>query len=163
MSQPPITCRPIGLIHSPFKQAQGTPIQGVFSPSAEGIVEVFEPFVAGLRDVELFSHIYLLYVFHRAHPAGLTVIPYLDDQERGVFAVRAPARPNPIGLSVVRLLSRDDRRLHVADLDVLDGAPLLDIKPYVPQFDCRPSASSGWLAKHLADRTAPSADGRFES
>jgi tRNA-Thr(GGU) m(6)t(6)A37 methyltransferase TsaA len=162
MSQQAITYRPIGVIHSPFKRAQGTPIQGVFAPKAEGIVEVYAEFAEGLRDLELFSHVYLLYGFHRAGPVSLTVVPFLDDREHGVFATRAPSRPNGIGLSIVRVLGRDGRRIRVAQLDVLDRTPLLDIKPYVPRFDCRPSASSGWL-KDVGDKNVLyEADDRFD-
>lgn len=162
MSPKAITYQPIGVIHSPFKEVKGSPIQGVFAPKAEGVVEAFEAFAEGLRDVELFSHLYLLYGFHQAGSVSLTVVPFLDDQERGVFATRAPCRPNPIGLSVVRLLSRDGRRLRVAELDVLDGTPLLDIKPYVPHFDHRSSANSGWVKDSDGQGIAHEADDRFK-
>ena len=158
-----ITYRPIGVIHSPFKQAAGSPIQGVFADDAEGVVEVFEEFAEGLHDVELFSHLYLLYDFHRAGSVSLKIVPFLDDREHGVFATRAPSRPNGIGLSIVRLIARDGRRLRVADLDVLDGTPLLDVKPYVPRFDHRPSANSGWIEAPDGKRIARQADGRFEA
>lgn len=162
MSQQAITYRPIGVIHSPFKRAKGTPIQGAFAPTAEGVVEVFEEFAEGLRDLELFSHVHLLYQFHRAGAVSLTVVPFLDDREHGVFATRAPSRPNGIGLSIVRVLGRDGRRIRAAQLDVLDGTPLLDIKPYVPRFDCRRSASSGWLKVVDDKRVFHEADERFE-
>jgi tRNA-Thr(GGU) m(6)t(6)A37 methyltransferase TsaA len=162
MSQQAITYRPIGVIHSPFKRAKGTPIQGAFAPAAEGVVEVFAEFAEGLRDLELFSHVYLLYQFHQAGSVSLTVVPFLDDREHGVFATRAPSRPNGIGLSIVRVLGRDGRRIRAAQLDVLDGTPLLDIKPYVPRFDCRPSASSGWLKDVDDKRVFHEADERFD-
>jgi tRNA-Thr(GGU) m(6)t(6)A37 methyltransferase TsaA len=163
MAQQMFTYRPIGVIHSPFKQPAGTPIQGVFAPQAEGVVEVFAEFAEGLHDLELFSHVYLLYALHQAGRAKLKVVPFLDEQERGLFATRAPSRPNAIGLSIVRLLSREERRIRVAELDILDGSPLLDIKPYVPRFDCRPDASSGWLKKTDSERITKGADGRFET
>lgn len=141
-----IAYRPVGVIHSPFKEAKGTPIQGAFAPDAEGEVEVFEEFAEALRDVQLFSHLYLIYAFHKAGKTALTCVPFLDDEPHGVFATRAPCRPNAIGLSIVRILSREGRRIRVAELDILDGTPLLDIKPYVPEFDFRPDARSGWLA-----------------
>jgi len=157
-----VTYRPIGVIHSPFKQMAGTPIQSAFAgENAQGEVEVFEPFVEGLRDVQLFSHLYLLYGFHRAGPARLTCTPFLDSEPHGVFAVRAPCRPNPIGLSIVRVLSRDGNRIRVADLDMLDGTPLLDIKPYVPEFDSRPRARSGWVTNPGGRPGIRTADRRF--
>ncbi len=149
------------MIRSPFQEARGTPIQGVFAGEARGTVEVFAEFEEGLRDLDSFSHIYLLYVFHRAQPGGLTCVPFLDDQPHGVFATRAPARPNALGLSIVRLVERVGRMLTVADIDVLDGTPLLDIKPFVPRFDARPGASSGWFPAGEHPRAAEGADDRF--
>jgi tRNA-Thr(GGU) m(6)t(6)A37 methyltransferase TsaA len=125
---------PIGLIHSPFQDKAATPIQPSRS-QAQGQVEVFPEFTSGLRDLAGFSHIILLYVFHRSSGYELQVKPFLDDRLRGLFATRYPYRPNPIGLSVVRLLSIRDNRLAIEGVDVLDGTPLLDIKPYVPEFD----------------------------
>ncbi len=161
MSQETITYRPIGIIHSPFKEAKGSPIQGVFSRGAEGVVEVFEQFADGLCDLELFSHIYLLYDLHRAGRLSLTVVPFVDDQPHGVFATRAPSRPNGIGLSIVRVLARDGCQIRVVELDVLDGTPLLDIKPYVPYFDHRQSANSGWMKDPAGKQIAREADERF--
>jgi tRNA-Thr(GGU) m(6)t(6)A37 methyltransferase TsaA len=152
---------PIGIIHSPFEKPSGAPIQGVFRPEAEGMVEVFAEFAEGLRDIELFSHVYLLYAFHRAARVSLSVVPFLDKQEHGVFATRAPCRPNALGLSIVRLVSREGCRIRVAELDVLDGTPLLDIKPYIPRFDHRADAASGWLTTEGNERIAREADGRF--
>ena len=163
MMQKTYSLRPIGVIRSPFKQAAGTPIQGVFAGGAEGQVEVFQEFADGLRDLDLFSHIYLLYVFDRAGAVKLTCVPFLDDQAHGVFATRAPCRPNHIGLSIVRLLAREGRVLRVADLDILDGTPLLDIKPYVPKFDGRSEATSGWITDAEKKRSRQRADERFET
>jgi tRNA (adenine37-N6)-methyltransferase len=151
---------PIGTIHSPFRQATGTPAQGTMAPDAEGTVEVFADVVLGLSDLEGFERIWLLYWFDRATAAQLTVKPFLDAHEHGVFATRAPCRPNPIGLSCVRLIGIDGHRLRIKGVDVLDGTPLLDIKPYVPQFDSFDARRTGWL-QHKAGHVV-AADGRFE-
>jgi tRNA-Thr(GGU) m(6)t(6)A37 methyltransferase TsaA len=136
---------PIGVIRSPFIEPARTPIQPVRS-EAEGVVELWPEYTAGLKEVEGFSHLWLLYVFHRA-VAGyeLTVKPFLDDQPKGLFATRYPRRPNRLGMSVVRLLAVDGPRLRVGGIDVLDGTPLLDIKPHVPAFDCPDGPTIGWL------------------
>ncbi len=144
-----ILCRAIGTIHTPFSRPEGTPIQGTFAPDAEGTVEIDPPFVAGLADLEGFSHIVLLYAFHRTRGYALRVEPYLDDRERGLFATRAPRRPNPIGFSVVDLRRVEGSVLHIAGVDMLDGTPLLDIKPYLPLLDERRGARTGWFARHL--------------
>jgi tRNA (adenine37-N6)-methyltransferase len=137
--------RPIGEIHTPFIDKRETPIQASRS-TATGQVEVYPAYVEGLRDLEGFSHIILLYAFHRSDDYALSVTPFLDDQERGLFATRYPARPNPIGLSIVRLLSIQDHVLEIEGVDMLDGTPLLDIKPYVPDFDVRTDVRTGWYA-----------------
>ena len=138
--------QPIGLIHTPFTQKDRTPIQP-YRSRAEGRVELLPEYEGGLKHLEGFSHIILLYFFHHADPGyELTVTPFLDDEPKGLFATRYPRRPNPIGLSVVRLVRREGRMLHVDGIDVLDGTPLLDIKPYVPPFDAFPEATLGWLA-----------------
>lgn len=155
------TFTPIGVIHSPYREPAGTPIQPTATGGVAGTVEVFEPFAAGLRDLDGFSHIILLYWCHRADEPVLEVKPFLDDRTHGVFATRAPARPNPIGLSVVRLRGIEGRVLLVEDLDILDGTPLLDIKPYVPEFDAREAARSGWLEDGLGRLRAVVDDGRF--
>lgn len=137
------TMHPIGVIRSPFTDRRKTPIQPSRS-QAIGQVEIFPQFIEGLQDVEGFSHIFLLYVFHRSSGYTLQVKPFLDDQMRGLFATRYPCRPNPIGLSVVRLLARHANELEIEGVDVLDGTPLLDIKPYMPEFDIRKDVRSGW-------------------
>ncbi len=136
---------PIGVIRSPFTRREGMPIQPERS-QALGRVEVDPAYVDALKDVEDFSHLILVYHFHQAPTYRPTVTPFLDDVARGLFATRHPARPNPIGLSVVRLLERRQNVLEIGDVDILDGTPLLDIKPYVPQFDHRPDARVGWLS-----------------
>ena len=150
---------PIGLIHSPFSQASGTPIQSSLAQGAEGVVEVFPRYAEALKDVDGFERIWLLYWFHKATQTQLIVRPYMDNAERGLFATRAPCRPNPIGISSVRLLQVQGCNLHIADLDILDETPLLDIKPYAPMFDCFDVSRTGWLQEVTVGQTL--ADGRF--
>jgi tRNA-Thr(GGU) m(6)t(6)A37 methyltransferase TsaA len=152
--------RVIGTIHSPFREATGTPIQSAMAQRVEGSVEVFPEFVPGLRDLQGFDRIWLLYWFDRARPARLVVKPFLDQQERGVFATRAPCRPNAIGLSCVRLLGVRGGRLRIGDVDVLDKTPLLDIKPYAPALDCFEVRRAGWLQNKGGGVGV--ADNRFE-
>jgi tRNA-Thr(GGU) m(6)t(6)A37 methyltransferase TsaA len=137
--------KPIGVIHSPFTDKSQPPIQATRS-QATGRVEVFPEFAGGMQDLEEFSHIILLYAFHCSSGYSLQVKPFLDDQLRGLFATRHPCRPNPIGLSVVRLLARRENILDIEGADMLDGTPLLDIKPYVPDFDVRTDVKTGWYA-----------------
>jgi len=155
------TFRPIGIIRSEWKETEGSPIQGVFAPDSRGTVELFPGYADGLRDIEGFSHLWLLYVFHRSAPGQLLVRPFMDERVHGVFATRAPRRPNPIGLSLVRLLHVERNVLEIAEVDVLDGTPLLDIKPYVRRFDQRDNASEGWLAAARDDASRRHADARF--
>jgi tRNA (adenine37-N6)-methyltransferase len=135
--------KPIGVIRTPFTEPKGMPVQPTFSQAA-GRVEVLAEYAEGLQYLDAFSHVILIYVLHRAEGYALRVKPFLDDVARGLFATRYPCRPNPIGLSTVRLLSRQDNRLEVEGIDVLDGTPLLDIKPYVPNFDAVTDAHAGW-------------------
>ena len=158
-----VTYRPIGVIRSPYTVASETPIQPVYAEGTEGRAEILPEFADGLRDLEGFSHVVLIFHFHRAAGVRLLVKPFLEDVERGVFATRAPCRPNPIGFSVVRLVRRDGTVLHLADVDVLDGTPLLDVKPYVARFDHREDVRSGWqdgideaTARIRGRRSAPS-------
>ncbi len=150
----------IGRIHSLFKQATGTPIQPSRAAGSEGCVHVRPEFSAALKDLEGFDRIWLVYWFDRAAAAKLRVIPYRDVVERGLFATRAPARPNPIGLSNVRLLGIDGNILRVAEVDILDNTPLLDIKPYVPEYDNFSVARLGWVDT-VPDKPVV-ADNRFE-
>lgn len=156
-----IRFRPIGTIHSPFKNPKGTPIQPGAAKGMEGKVELFQEFREGLKDLEGFSHVILLYHFHLAKEATLAVIPFLDDQPRGVFSTRAPNRPNPIGISVVRLTRIEENTLLVKDLDILDGTPLLDIKPYVPEFDFSEVKGIGWIQENIGKLPDSKDDGRF--
>lgn len=134
---------PIGVIHSPFTEKEQTPIQASRS-QAVGRVDIYPEFAEGLKDIENLSHIHLLYVFHQSSGYALKVKPFLDDREHGIFTTRYPYRPNPIGISTVRLLSRQDNTLIIEGVDVLDGTPLLDIKPHVPDFDLRTEVRAGW-------------------
>jgi len=149
----PITLHPIGVIHSPHTDPKATPIQPTFAKGIPGTVEVFPQFADGLKDVEGFSHLFIIYHFHRAKGIKLQVKPYLQDEIRGVFACRAPCRPNPIGFSVCRLVRREGNVLHIEDVDILNGTPLLDIKPYAARFDSRGDVRSGWQ-KDVDDDTA---------
>jgi tRNA-Thr(GGU) m(6)t(6)A37 methyltransferase TsaA len=139
-----VTYKPIGVIHSAHVAAEKTPIQPVFARGLSGRAEVRPESVEGLRDLDGFSHLILLYHFHRAGSAQLIVQPFTDDKPRGLFSTRHPRRPNPIGLSVVRLLSIEGGTLELEDVDILDGTPLLDIKPYVLRFDGAANPRSGW-------------------
>ncbi len=139
-----IEINPIGIIHSPFKKSGDAPIQPVFTKETEGRVEVFPEFAEGLADLEGFSHIYLIYYFHLQQEVRLKVVPFMDDQLRGVFATRAPRRPNHLGFSLVELIKIEKNILHVKGLDALDGSPLLDIKPFIARFDKRDNVKSGW-------------------
>lgn len=134
----------IGIIHSEHKEEDKTPIQPVYAKGCKGYVELLPEFVDGLRDLSDFSHIYLIYHFHQAQQVKLIVKPYLQDVDHGIFATRAPFRPNPIGLSVVELLAIEDNILHLDSVDILDGTPLLDIKPYTAKFDLRDVKKNGW-------------------
>lgn len=140
-----ITFRAIGVIRSPFTEKTSTPIQGVYAaPDARGTVEIYEEFAPGLKDIEGFSHLYLLYWFDRAESKSLVQKPFLDKREKGIFSIRHYNRPNPIGLSVVKLEGVRDNKLEVSELDILDETLVLDIKPYVPEFDFRDNVRSGW-------------------
>jgi tRNA-Thr(GGU) m(6)t(6)A37 methyltransferase TsaA len=147
-----LVLEPIGIVHSEHHDPRQTPIQPICAQGSPGRVEVFSQYAEALDDVDGFSHLHLIYWLHRTDeiasaaggPSPLKVIPFLDDVPRGVFATRAPARPNPLGLSVVRLVKRRHAELIVEDLDVLDGTPLLDIKPYVESFDLRLGTRGGW-------------------
>ena len=146
--------KPIGLIHSPYSSKEETPIQGVFRAEGKGWIEVFQEYREGLKDIEGFSHLILLYLFDRHGPVRLVRPTFLDDAPHGIFASRHPCRPNSLGITVVRLLGREDAILHVAGLDTLDLTPLLDIKPYIARFDCFPRASEGWF-KGKKERQKP--------
>ncbi|MEZ4388060.1 MAG: tRNA (N6-threonylcarbamoyladenosine(37)-N6)-methyltransferase TrmO [Candidatus Krumholzibacteriia bacterium] len=153
--------RPIGTIRSPFTAREGMPIQPAGAAEVAGTVELLPEFAPGLQDLDGFSHIILLYLFDRSRGYDLTVVPFMDTVPRGVFATRAPKRPNPLGLSVVALTGITGRILHVMGVDILDGTPLLDIKPYVPAFDAPPECRTGWLAEVAEAARERRADDRF--
>lgn len=157
-----LTYSPIGIVHSPFRTLEEMPIQPLGAPGVSGTIEIAAELAAGLKDLEGFSHLWVIYHFHRSGPARLKVTPFLDHRPRGIFATRAPVRPNPLGLSLVELLGIDGNRLHIGGVDLLDGTPVLDIKPYVAAFDQAPTAKSGWLegVVHRAHRVR--ADARFK-
>jgi tRNA-Thr(GGU) m(6)t(6)A37 methyltransferase TsaA len=137
------------------------PIQAAFADGAAGTVDLKPQYAEGLKDLEGFSHLILVYHFHRSEGYQLRVRPFLDEATRGVFATRAPRRPNAIGISTVRLERIEGNRLYVSDLDMVDGTPLLDIKPYVPQFDDRQKARIGWLEGRVREGSSVRADDRF--
>ena len=138
------------------------PIQPAGAAGVKGTVEVFEDFHAGLKDLDGFSHIILLYHFHRIHSFDLHVVPFMDSEPRGLFATRTPKRPNPIGLSVVQLDKIENGVLHIQNVDILDGTPLQDIKPYVPEFDAQVEVRTGWLEKARKTVSSRKSDNRFE-
>ena len=150
-----IVMQPIGIVHSPYKEAKGTPIQGVFDKNAEAWVELRDEYVKGLKDLDGFSHAILLYHFHLSDRVEIVGKPYLENEDHGIFAMRSPHRPNHIGLSVVRIKKIETKRLFFGEVDVLNGTPVLDIKPYVKQFDSRPDAVSGWIERHYKDGKSP--------
>ena len=151
----------IGTIHTPFKRKEGMPIQTTGSAGTKGNIILKRKYAEGLLDLDKFSHIYLVYCFHKSRGYNLQVIPFLDDKPHGVFATRAPKRPNPIGISVVRLISIEDNRLEIENVDMLDGTPLLDIKPYIPEFDIHLSARSGWIKSKTDNPEEIRSDNRF--
>jgi tRNA-Thr(GGU) m(6)t(6)A37 methyltransferase TsaA len=157
-----ITYKPIGIIHTPFTKLDGMPIQPTGAAGVKGTVEVFPEYAEGLGDLDGFSHIMLLYHFHKVRAAKLTVVPFLDTEPHGVFATRAPRRPNPIGLSVVRLVGVECNVLSIENVDMLDGTPLRDIKPFVPDLDQGAVDRIGWLEGAAKKARARGSDGRFE-
>ena len=158
-----IVFHPIGVIHSEYKETKNTPIQPASARGVSGSVEIFPEYVEGLKDIEGFSHLILIYHFDRSQGYKLKVKPFLDENLHGVFSTRAPFRPNPIGLSVVKLVSRSKNILEIENIDILDGTPLLDIKPFVPDFDAVENAKIGWVAKSKSKISHTVNDGRFES
>ena len=157
----PITYFPIGTIHSPFTDISGMPIQPTGARAVRGTVEISEKYAEGLADLEGFSRIILIYAFHKCASCQLTVTPFLDTTTHGIFATRAPCRPNAVGISIVKLVTIKGCELIIEDVDVLDGTPLLDIKPYVPLFDCYPDEKSGWLDGCKDSVISKKSDGRF--
>jgi tRNA (adenine37-N6)-methyltransferase len=157
----PLLCRPIGVIHTPFKELENMPIQPSGAAGIRGTVDLFPEFAEGLKDLDGFSHLILLYHFHESRGYKLIVTPFLDSEQRGVFATRAPKRPNPIGLSIVSLVQIRGSSLEIDNVDVLDGTPLLDIKPYVPEFDLQENCRIGWLEQARGKVRDKRSDERF--
>ncbi|HOO72998.1 MAG TPA: tRNA (N6-threonylcarbamoyladenosine(37)-N6)-methyltransferase TrmO [Spirochaetota bacterium] len=157
-----IVLKPIGIIHTPFTKREGMPIQAAAARGVKGSIEVDQEFAPGLKDLQGFSHIILLYHFHRSEGYSLEVVPFMDTEVRGVFSTRAPRRPNPIGLSIVRLTGIKENMLEVEDVDMIDGTPLLDIKPYVPAIDDREVSGTGWLDGKKEIMNSRKSDGRFK-
>ena len=157
-----ITYNKIGVIHSPHKSIEGIPIQPVGAKGIKGEIELYEEFEEGLKDIEGFSHIIVLYDFHKSIDYSLTVKPFLDDEKHGVFATRAPKRPNSIGLSVLKLNKIVKNILYVENVDIIDGTPVLDIKPYVSNFDFVEDETNGWLEKSLDKSNTKKSDNRFK-
>lgn len=157
-----IAFQPIGIIHTPFKKIQNMPIQPASASGIKGKLILKPEFTQGLQDLDGFSHIYLIYFLHKVKDYQLRVIPFMDNVIRGVFSTRAPKRPNPIGLSVVKLVSIEKNILYLENVDMLDGTPVLDIKPYVPSFDLQDDFQVGWLEETGDAVKTKRSDGRFK-
>lgn len=152
----------IGLIHSPFKNIKDMPIQSVRANNFEGYIEIFPEFVDGLKDLDGFSHLYAIYRFHKNRKFSLLVKPFLVNSKKGVFATRAPRRPNPIGLSIFKIKSMRKEKIFIYGVDALDGTPLLDLKPFVSEFDNINNTKNGWLEKVMYKSKNFKSDRRFD-
>ena len=150
-----IKINPIGIIHTPYKEPKGMPIQGKFEENVIGRAELFPEYREGLKDIEGFSHIILIYHFDRSKDEKLISRPFLEDESHGIFAIRSPHRPNHIGFSIVKTEKVEDNSITFSEVDILDGTPLLDIKPYVSHFDSRKNVKNGWLEKHFKNSKIP--------
>jgi tRNA (adenine37-N6)-methyltransferase len=157
----PVTFSPIGVIRSPFTEVAGMPIQTTGARGIAGSIEILPEYAAGLRDIDGFSHLILIYHLHRIRGFQLEVTPFLDTKTHGIFAVRSPRRPNAIGLSIVRLIEVEGNVLRIEDIDILDGTPLLDLKPYVPAFDAHATDRTGWFAGRAENAEVVRSDSRF--
>lgn len=158
----PVTYQPIGIIRSPYVDPVGMPIQAVAARGVAGTIELAPELARGLKDIEGFSHLILIYHLHQSKGMALEVIPFMDREPHGIFSTRSPRRPNPIGLSSVRLIGIEKKRLLIEDVDILDGTPLLDIKPYVPALDDRQTDRIGWFAGRVDHVHEILADDRFQ-
>lgn len=156
-----IIYQPIGMVHSPFTKPEGTPIQPLAAKDTDAVIEIFPEYAEGLKDLEKFSHLHIIFHLHLIQKKQLTVIPFLDTVPHGIFATRSPARPNPIGLSVVLLDKIEGNNLYIKNIDILDGSPVLDIKPYISQFDIIETTRNGWFEKHVHKIEEQKDDGRF--
>jgi len=153
--------KPIGIIHSPHHSVEGMPIQARFAKGVKGSIELREEFIPGLVDLDGFSHLILIYWFHKSQGYNLEVTPFLDNKSHGVFSTRAPKRPNSIGISVVKLLNIDNHVLEIENVDILSGTPLLDIKPYIREFDVHETEKEGWFSAQGNNLQDKKSDGRF--
>ena len=144
-----ITMIPIGIIHSPYNQVEDMPIQGKLKPEVNAYIELKDEYAPGLKDLEGFSHAIIIYYFHKSQKEEVIGKPFLEDKEHGIFSIRSPHRPNHIGLSVVKVESIGENKLHFSEVDILNNTPVLDIKPYVKHFDSRENVISGWIDKHF--------------
>jgi len=158
-----IELSPIGIIHTPFKTVNNVPIQPTADKDSEGWIEVFDEYSDGLADLGGFSHLYLVFHLHKSAGYKLKVIPFLDTVERGIFATRSPSRPNPVGLSVVKLVSVNGNIVNIKGLDIVDGTPLIDIKPFVPMFEDASDVRIGWFAGKDGEVAGKLSDGRFKA
>ena len=156
-----INYSPIGYVHSPIKNAEGSPIQSVGADNITGFIELDYSLIDGLKDLDGFSHIIVLYHFHKSKAPQLLCKPFLDNIEHGIFAIRGPNRPNAIGFSIVSNIKIEDNKIHIGNVDILDGTPVLDIKPYVHEFDCLTNTISGWLEKNAKRSKTIHSDDRF--
>lgn len=157
-----IEMKPIGIIHTPFRSSEGMPIQPAGAAGIQGTIEIFEEYQAGLKDLDGFSHIILLFHFNRSSGFNIQVVPFMDSQLRGLFATRAPRRPNQIGISVVQLDRIENGVLYIQNVDIMDDTPLIDIKPYVPEFDSPVDIRTGWLERARKTVSGRKSDDRFK-
>jgi len=150
-----IKLTPIGFISSPYKESKNIPIQGCFENSVKACCHLDEKYTVGLKDLNEFSHAILIYYFHKSKEEKIIAQPYLENIEHGVFSIRSPYRPNKIGFSIVKIDQIIDNKLYFTEVDMLDGTPLLEIKPFVKQFDNRDNTQSGWIEKHFKNNHIP--------
>jgi tRNA-Thr(GGU) m(6)t(6)A37 methyltransferase TsaA len=151
----PIVMKPIGMIHSPYKKSRDIPIQGIFKGNIEAFIELKDEYISGLKDLDQFSHAIIIYYFHQSEKEEMVGRPFLEKKKHGIFAIRSPHRPNHIGFSIVKIQRIVRNEIFFTEVDVLDGTPLLDIKPYVTYFDSRENVYCGWLEKHFRDGKMP--------
>lgn len=151
----PITIKPIGIISTPYKEPKGIPIQGKFEKGVVGTIRLFPEYQAGLKDIKGFSHVILIYHFNRSKEENLIGRPFLEDTKHGIFAIRSPHRPNHLGFSIVKLESVKGATITFSEVDILDGTPIFDIKPYVKHFDSRDKVKNGWIDKHFKSGKIP--------
>jgi tRNA-Thr(GGU) m(6)t(6)A37 methyltransferase TsaA len=147
--------KPIGVIHTPYNTPTDIPIQGTFKSDVQGKIELYEEFTDGLRDLDEFSHAILIYHFHKSSKEHLIGKPFLENTEHGIFAIRSPHRPNHLGISIVKIDKIADNIIYFYEVDMLNGTPLLDIKPYSSYFDHRENVTCGWMGKHFKDGNIP--------